>query len=694
MRCAVDIGGTFTDILLYSDEEKKFWRAKVSSDSERPDRPFIEGILKALKRAGAEISGIESLRHGTTIVTNALLEGHGARTGLLVTRGFRDVLEIGRQQRPDLYNLSRDRPRPLVRRDQVKEVKERVSARGEVLLSPDDRDIRAKLEEFRNSGIESLAVGFLFSFLRPDHEIRVKAAARDILDCPVYLSHRISPEFREYERISTTVIAAASAPRVIRYLRAIRENLRAKGWEKSDLNLMHSGGGTLTPEEAEEHPHALVESGPAAGLIGAAAVARTMGLDRVLAFDMGGTTAKAGLIQKGAVGFTREYEVGGDIHGGCRPRGYGYPIRSPMVDVVECGAGAGSIAWVDRGGHLKVGPRSAGADPGPACYGKGGDRPTVTDAHLLLGRLSPDSFLGGEMELNPDSARKAIIKHVCGPLGMMGEAAASGILEIANSNMLRILRMISVARGHDPRHHILMAYGGAGPMHAVELAEKMSIPHVIIPRFPGLFSSLGLLFADMSRDFVETVMAGLNDLEILNPALAGLKRRAEEWFEENRAGDGEGELEISGDMRYLRQNYELNVSLPGPVLKGEDVSRIEDDFHETHERVYGHGAPGELIQVVNLRVRAVKKLPKPRLPEMEETGRFAEETGRRQVRFKDGWRETSLYHRDRLRSGHEIEGPAVIEETESTVLLPPGWRLEVDAQGILHLTGIKTGKPA
>lgn len=685
MRGAVDIGGTFTDIILYSEEDQCFWRAKVSSDSRHPDKPFIKGIVKALERAEAEISRLNSLSHGTTIVTNALLEGKGARTGLLVTGGFRDILEIGRQQRPELYDLNRDRPRPLIRRDLVKEVKERVSARGEALESPGDEDIRAKLEEFRDLGIESLAVGFLFSFYHPDHENRVKDAARDILDCPVYLSHQVSPEFREYERISTTAIAAASAPRVIRYLRAIRKHLQEKGWEKEALGLMHSGGGTITPEEAEEHPHALVESGPAAGLIGAAAVARMLELDRVLAFDMGGTTAKAGLIRNGGVEFTQEYEVGGDFHRGGRQRGSGYPIRCPMIDVVECGAGAGSIAWIDQGGHLKVGPRSAGADPGPACYGKGGEKPTVTDAHLLLGRLSPQGFVGGEMELKREPAQDAVEKNLCGPLDMNVEDAASGILDIANVSMLRILRVISVARGYDPRDYILMAYGGAGPLHAVELAEKLSIPHVIIPRFPGLFSSLGLLFADMSMDFSETVMTALDDLDTINESLSELKNQAEEWFEKNQAEKRDRKLDITGDMRYVHQNYELNMALPGFELKKEDLSQIQEDFHKIHERSYGHSAPGEPIQTVNIRVRAVIKTPEPCLPEMKPSSKSPSKSGERRVRFGKEWKQTVVYDRDRLRPGHKIEGPAVIEETESTTLTGPGWRMEVDKQGHLHL---------
>ncbi len=685
MRGAIDIGGTFTDIVLYSEDNHRFWKVKVSSDPQHPDKPFLEGILKALQDADAEIFQIKNLRHGTTIVTNALLEGQGARTGLVVTEGFRDILEIGRQQRPELYDLSRDRPPPLVRRDYVMEVRERVSAQGEVLISPDEEEIQERLHALKDKDIEALAVGFLFSFLHPEHERNVKTAAEKMLDIPVYLSHQISPEFREYERISSTVIAAVVGPRVIHYLRAIQARLKKQGWKQDSLSLMHSGGGTITSEEAQQHPHALVESGPAAGLIGAAALSRTLKLDKVLAFDMGGTTAKAGLIRKGTVEFTQEYEVGGDFHHGGRQRGSGYPIRSPMIDVVECGAGAGSIAWIDQGGHLKVGPRSAGADPGPACYGKGGGQPTVTDAHLLLGRLSPQGFLGGEMELNREPAQEAVESHLCGPLKMEIEDAASGIVDIANVSMLRILRVISVARGYDPRDFVLVAYGGAGPLHAFELAEKLSVTHVVIPCFPGLFSSMGLLFADMSMDFVETVMTDLNDLGRINKALSVLKKRAEEWFGENQPEDKDREMNIAGDLRYLHQNYELNVKLPGFKIKKEDVSRIRDEFDEIHEQSYGHSAPGEPIQAVNIRLRAVIKLPKPRLPELEKSNHAPEASGKRNVRFGKKWIETAVYERDQLRSGQKIDGPAVIEERESTTLVGPGWCLELDKWGHLHL---------
>jgi N-methylhydantoinase A len=685
----VDIGGTFTDIVLYSEEDNRFWKAKISSDPVHPDKPFIEGIIKAMKKADLDISNIKSLRHGTTIVTNALLEGQGARTGLLVTEGFRDILEIGRQQRPELYDLNRDRPKPLVRRDFILEVKERVSPQGDVLVSPEEKEIQERLRELRDKEIDALAVGFLFSFLHPDHEEKIQAAAEKILDIPVYLSHRISPEFREYERISTTVIAASVAPRVIQYLRAILEHLKEEGWDRDNLALMHSGGGTVTPEEAQRHPHILVESGPAAGLIGAEALAQSLKLDRILAFDMGGTTAKAGLIRNGEVEFTQEYEVGGDFHHGGRQRGSGYPIRSPMIDVVECGAGAGSIAWIDQGGHLKVGPRSAGADPGPACYGKGGDQPTVTDAYLLLGRLSSEGFLGGEMELDAGPALDAVETNLCGPLDMKAEDAASGIVDIANINMLRILRVISVARGYDPRDFALLAYGGAGPLHAVELAEKLSVFHVVIPRFPGLFSSIGLLFADMSMDFVETVMTGLDDLDTIRQALSTLKKQAEEWFDNNQVESKDRKLVVTGDLRYFHQNYELNIELPGFEWTKEEVSRIQDEFNKTHKQTYGHSVPGEPVQAVNIRVRAVKKMNKLRFPEISGSNQKPEKSGKRKVRFGKEWKETAVYERDRLHAGQEIEGPAVIEETESTTLLGPGWRLKVDQWGHMHLERVR-----
>lgn len=690
MRIAIDVGGTFTDVLLYEETTGELLSAKVSSDPWNPAGPFMAGLERVLKAARAGLGQVDQIVHGTTVVTNALLEGKTAKVGLLVTRGFRDLLEIGRQQRPALYDLMRDRRAPLVPRDQVLEVPERVGPDGDVLTPLDESAVQQVIRAFAQMDVEALAISLLFSFRNPVHERRLGEMARALLPRAfVFLSSDVLPEFREYERTSTTVVAAAVAPKVVTYLEAITQELARHNWRKEGFTVMHSGGGTLSSQEATRRPHTLVESGPAAGLIAAAHVARELGLDRVIGFDMGGTTAKAGLILAGVPRYTSEYEVGGDFHHGWRVRGSGYPVRFPMIDVAECGAGAGSIAWVDQGGHLRVGPESAGADPGPACYGKGGKHPTVTDAQVVLGRLAPAAFLGGEMRLEPDLAARAIMEKVGTPLGMGLEEAAWGIVAIANANMLRILRVVSVARGHDPRDFTLLAYGGAGPLHATELAEAMSISRVIIPRLPGLFSSLGLLYADMSVDFVETVMLPLEPeaLPALNAVMDQFLQEAEAWFAHAQVPMGSRALHASADLRYHRQNYELSLPLPQGHLSSEDVPGILERFHAAHAAAYGHNAPGEKVQVVNLRLQAVRLLPKPRLRTVGKAKDPAPPSlpDDALVWFEGGPCATRIYERAHLCAGHRVPGPAIVRERESTTLVGPGWTMEVDPYGNLVL---------
>lgn len=688
MSIAVDTGGTFTDVIFYDEQDSVFWSAKVSSNPSHPEIPFINGLNKVLERAQRSLTSRDDLIHGTTIVTNALLEGKTAKVGLLVTEGFRDLLEIGRQHRPDLYDLTVDRKPSLVSRECVREVRERMTAEKQILQSLDTANAENQIRVLKKKNIEVLAVALLFSFLNPKHEKKIeKLAQREFPKKYIFCSSQISPEFREYERASTTAISAAVAPRVIEYLQALEKRLKKAQPDRGNLQVMHSGGGTLSPDEAERYPHTLIESGPAAGLIGASHLAKSLNLKKVLAFDMGGTTAKAGLILNGILQFSQEYEVGGEFHHAGRQRGSGYPIRTPMIDVVECGAGAGSIAWVDRGGHLKVGPQSAGADPGPACYGKGGQNPTVTDAHLILGRLSADAFLGGEMPLYPGLSEEAIKRHICKPLNMPLKKAAWGILSVANANMLRILRLISVARGHDPRDFILMAFGGAGPLHATELAEKMSIRHVIIPPMAGLFSTLGLLFSDTNKDFVKTAMLPLTRRASLNRILFRLIKQADAWFEKNSVPLKKRKISISGDLRYIHQNYELNISIPGLTISEKNGQTIQQRFHDVHACTYGHSAPQEKIQVVNLRLRATKLNQKAALPQHD----YSKDTldrGRLKTRhvFFDGkGLECHIYDRSYLPIGDKIMGPAIIQEKESTVLVGRRWSFKLDEMGNIIL---------
>jgi N-methylhydantoinase A len=435
-------------------------------------------------------------------------------------------------------------------------------------------------------------------------------------------------------------------------------------------------------------PHTMVESGPAAGIIATGQVASALGLDRVIAFDMGGTTAKAGLLLNARPLYATDYEVGGETHHAGRVPGSGYPVRFPMIDIAECGAGAGSIAWIDAGGHLKVGPRSAGADPGPACYGKGGDQPTVTDAYLTLGYLQPDAFLGGDMSLDPPLAAQALRQHVGRPLSLSLQDAALGIVAIANANMLRILRLVSIVRGHDPRDFALVAYGGAGPLHATTLAGQLAVRRVVVPRFPGLFSALGLLNADVSTDFVQTAMVMLapENLDGLNAALTELSDQAQAWLQRVGVPGQKHLLSASADLRYHRQNYELRVSLPGARISTDDLTAIQTRFHEAHAAEYGHSTPGEAIQVVYLRLRAVVQLDKPALKPLA-TGRdertVARAEGSRFVWLSGGKQQCQVYDRDNLQEGSIIQGPAVIQEKEATTLVEEHWHLRVDSFGNL-----------
>lgn len=443
----------------------------------------------------------------------------------------------------------------------------------------------------------------------------------------------------------------------------------------------------MNAAEAVRRPHALIESGPAAGIIGAEHLARILNLKKIIAFDMGGTTAKAGLVLGKRAQFSQEYEVGGELHHGGRVRGSGYPVRTPMVDVVECGAGAGSMAWIDKGGHLKVGPRSAGAYPGPACYGKGGTEATVADAQLVLGRLSADGFLGGEMPLHPELAERAVHRNIGRPLNMGLEEAAVGILEVANASMLRILRLVSIARGHDPRAFTLVAYGGAGPMHATALAEKMSIGHVVIPRLPGLFSTVGLLCANRSTDFVATAMIPLKGRSSLKRLIGRLRKQARAWFLKNGARAKDRKMELSADLRYLHQSYELNLPLPGPVVSAGWVRSVERDFHKKHAQTYGLAAPGEDIQVVHIRLRASLPRAKPRSRSFE-PGRNSfrkSKPSQRYVWFQGKPQRCRVYDRSSLRVGRTLRGPVIIQEKESTTVVDPGWRVRVDRQGNLLL---------
>ena len=632
--------------------------------------------------------------HGATVATNSIIEGKVARTGFITTAGFRDMLEIARQVRPSLYDLQFEKPKPLVPRNLCFGVPERLDAQGRVLKPLDEAAVRRVAEQLRREEVAAVAVCLLHAYANPDHEKRVGEIIGEVFpEAVISLSSEVAPEFREYFRASTTVINAAIRPVVARYLERIEKRLREEGLA-AELLLMQSSGGVFTFAKARRKPVFMVESGPAAGVIAAAYLGKNLGYEDVIAFDMGGTTAKVGLIRNGEPKVTKDYEVGATARAGVGShRAAGYPIRTPVIDLVEIGAGGGSIAWVDPGGILRVGPRSAGADPGPACYGKGGAEPTVTDANLVLGRLSPDLFLGGEIELDVQAARQAIERQCADPLGMDAVEAAHGIIEIANAAMVNALRLVSIQRGYDPRDFALLAFGGAGPVHANRLAKETGMPTTIIPMSPGTTSALGLLVTDLKHDYSTTMIERIDRLDIAaaESAYREMEARGQATLARENVQPQQMSFQRQVDMRYVGQSHELTPSLPHNPLSSAEIGRVLEQFHQEHDRAYGFSAPGEPVEFVNLRLTAIGQIRKPRLRELEKHRGTVEPASAlkatRPVYFaeSDGYVDCPIYDRYRLAAGHMLTGPAIVVELDSTTVIHPGYRAEVDRFGNLIL---------
>jgi N-methylhydantoinase A len=694
-RLGVDIGGTFTDATLL-DESTGEWRiAKVPSTPREPARAFMTAASRVVAEAGISPSDVRLLVHGSTVATNAIIEGKTAPTAFVTTRGFRDMLEIARQIRPVLYDLQFEKPRPLVPRRLAFEIGERMGADGEIIEALDVQSVLDVAATLKRSGVEAVAICLLHSYANPEHERRAAAILADQLPgVHISASADVSPEIREYFRASTTVVNAAVRPIVDRYLSSIRELLIAAGFNAEPL-VMQSNGGTMSFAHASEKPVFMVESGPAAGVVAAAHLARVAGLPSVISLDMGGTTAKVGLVRDASPVVTKDFEVGTQARpggGGIGP-GSGYPIRAPVIELVEIGAGGGSIAWVDPGGGLRVGPESAGADPGPACYGRGGDRPTITDANLLLGRLNPENFLGGEMQLDPVAARRAIDEYCARPLGIDVVQAAHGIVEIANAAMTSAIRLISVQRGYDPREYALVAFGGAGPLHACRLAAELELPLVVVPPSPGTTSALGLLVSDLRHDYTRTLRRLSRQL-----GAAELERICSEMESEAHAdllAEGVPPDRISYsrhlEMRYAGQSYELTVVLSSRSFDARTIPDAETAFHNLHEKAYGHSAKDEPTMVVNVRVTGIGDIPKPRLRRTRDPKTTLTGDAHRKVYFSEsgGFVDTPVYLRASLTNSGVVAGPAVIEEMDSTTVIPPAFLASVDEQGNLRISRVK-----
>lgn len=678
LRVGVDAGGTFTDVCVLGDDGSVTVH-KLASTPTDASGAIIEGVLAALVAAGSSLAEVAYFGHGTTVATNALLELNGARTGVITTQGFRDLLELARQQRPDLYDLQADKPVPLARRRHRIEVPERMRYDGSCEQSLDEASVRAAARFLHSEGVQSVAVCLLYSYLYSEHERRIgELLAEELPEAYVSLSHRVLAEFREYERLSSTVVNAYLGPMMSAYIDRLGRRIAESGGQVEPY-ITQSNGGLISLAAAATLPVRTVLSGPAAGVVGAAAVARSAGIPNVITFDMGGTSTDVALIE--------DYEP----HASLDLSVNGYPVRTPMLDINTVGAGGGSVAWIDSGRHLKVGPRSAGADPGPAGYGRGGVEATVSDANLVLGALNREQLLDGQMKVDADAADTAVAR-LAGELRLSSLDVAGGILAIVTANMARAIRVISIDRGYDPRDFALVAFGGAGPLHAARLARELDIPTVIVPPTPGILCAIGLPTSDLRSDYSRTVssLATVDALPRINAALAELVSQAVAWFE-HEGVDGDGRrLRRFADMRYVGQNFELMIELDGEALDATSLTALIRAFDVAHERAYGFAAPGEVAQVVTLRLEAhgavetvhpaaLADAPPDSSPPVRMTRDvFLTEVGE--------WVCCDVYARASLLAGHVLVGPAIIEQMDSTTLVLQGQRALVDRAGNLIIS--------
>ncbi|MDW8359212.1 MAG: hydantoinase/oxoprolinase family protein [Candidatus Caldarchaeum sp.] len=675
---AVDVGGTFTDLVAVHVHSGRTYKAKVRSTPLNPESGFLDAVKKLLEMDGVDPGSVEMVVHVNTIGTNLFRGQLGLnvpKVALVTTAGFRDVLEIGRQNRAELYNLFYQRPKPIVPRERRLEVRERVDCRGNVLEEVGEDELERVSEHLAKDGVDALAVSFLNSYVNPHNERRAKNYLASRFKIPVFTSYEVDPEHREYERTSTTVVNAALAPVVARYLEKVRLGLQELGIA-APVQIMSSAGGLVDVVEASNRPVSCIESGPAAGVIGAAKLAGLTGFGKVISLDMGGTTAKAGVVVDGLPTYVPEMEVGGKAHLGRMVKGSGYPVRFPSIDLAEVSAGGGTIIDVDPSGSLKVGPMSAGADPGPVCYGLGGQMPTITDANLVLNRV--EHLLGGEMKLDKHLASEAL-RRVSQKAGMGVEECAWASLVLVNLQMARAIYIVTLERGLDPTEFVLFAFGGAGPMHAAELAQQIGIPAVVVPPNPGLFSSLGLLMTDMRytyfKGLVKVLEPGDESLvenifrEIESKALSELSKRMDV---------SEAKIFRSLDLRYRGQGYEIEVEAERPF----SLRTALKVFEEKHEATYGYTHSGENVEMVAVRVAVVVPSRRPVLTQRP-TGAGRRERRTRGVFFEDDFVEASVVRREYLGVGDVVEGPAIVEEYDSTTVVPPGWRAVVDETGCM-----------
>jgi N-methylhydantoinase A len=689
-RIGVDIGGTFTDIVLL-DESGRLRTKKVSSTVDNYARAIAAGLVEAFAEAGIGGGDAGEVLHATTVGSNAILELKGARTGLITTAGFRDVLEIRTLRMPRLYDLHWDKPPPLVERHLRLEVAERVNARGEIETKLDEEAAERAVDRLVQEGVEAIAICFLHAYANPVHERRVREIAE--LRAPgitICASSDILPEIREYERTSTTVINAYVRPIIERYLATLIADLR-RIEVKAPLLLMQSNGGLTTAETASRLPMHVIESGPAAGVIGAQAIARRIGFEKIVTFDMGGTTAKASLVERGEVTRAEEYSVGAGIMVGSRLlSGAGYALKVPAIDLAEVGAGGGSVVWIDPGGAPQVGPHSAGAVPGPVCYGAGGTEPTITDANVVLGYINPAHLVGGALKLDAAKAARVFEEKVARPLGLALERAALGAHQIAASNMIRAIRAVSSERGRDPRGYVLFAFGGNGPLFAAGMARTLGMKRVIVPPSAGVFSSLGLLYSEVEYHYSRTHRRLLADIAPteLGAVYAALESEAAANLTRDGFTGRRAEIRRSAKLRYQGQSYELPAPVESGPVTAATIAALAEAFAGEHERTYGHRAgKDEPIELINIQVLGRGHSERPRVPDTTTLATaFSVPRGTsRRAYFgaERGWLETPVIARTDLASSRP--GPLIVEEYDATCLIPPGAEASLDRYGNIQI---------
>ncbi len=673
MRIGIDVGGTFTDFVLLDESSGAVHHHKTPSSPSDPSASIERGLRDACERFGIDVASVGFVGHGTTVGTNMVIERRGARTGVITTRGFRDVLEIGRQSRPAVYDYTVVKPEPLASRQVRIEVDERIDADGAVVTALDPGDVERAARRLLDERVEAIAVCFLHSYRSPEHEVLAgDIAARVAPLAYLSLSSDVLPEFREFERFSTTVMNAYIGPRMQTYLDRLVERIADLGIAAAPYTT-HSNGGLMSAATVRRYPVRTCLSGPAAGVIGSAGLTRAAGYPNAVTFDVGGTSTDVSLIVDGRPRFTTSRHVAD------------HPVRTPMIDIHVIGAGGGSLARVDDAGALRVGPESAGAVPGPVAYMRGGTEATLTDANMTLGRLNPAALLAGGMPVDQPGARRAVAEQVAAPLGMAVDAAAYGILRIATSNMARAIRAVSTQRGFDLGDFMLFAYGGAGPLHAIEVAAECGMAGVVIPEGPGTLCARGILMSDVSLDFVRSELATLDPVgwERIGTLLSELRVQADDWLSEERVAPADRGFIEAIDARYDGQNHEVQVELPDGV---STIADFRSRFAAVHRAEYGYELDGRLIEIVNLRVRAVGHTAKPQPTIATSAGDVGDAViGSRQVYFDKarGWCEASVYDRARLPVGSKVAGPAVIEEMSSTSIVFPDQTARIDAAGNL-----------